>query len=444
MTRARDVANVLSTATALATDTETAAAISSHATASNGHISYGNTEGRPASPITGQVYSNTQTGFMEVYNGTSWEAIGAVASTVTGVTATNQGSGRDYNDGQSSVAFTPGSVAGSSYTVTPSPSTSPATFSGSSSPVTVTGLQSATEYTYTVVASNRYGTASASAASAGVTATTVPQAPTIGTATGADQSATLTFTAGNTGGSSITNYKYSTDNSTYTAFDPAQTSSPLTISGLTNDQSYSFYLKSVNANGDSAASAASNSVVPGVPTDFESIATVTVGAGGAASISFTSIPADYTHLQIRGIARGTRTDYSIDQLYTRVNGDTGTNYSWHWLRGNGSSAGTDAGTNATSMNLGWFATDATASVTNAFGGTVIDILDYANTNKYKTFRVLSGNDLNGGGSPFSGTIILISGLWRSTSAITSITLDPDNNNFAQYSHFALYGIKGVA
>ena len=122
MTRARDVANVLSTATALATDTETAAAISSHATAANGHVSYGNTAGRPASPITGQVYSNTQTGFMEVYTGETygWEHVGGITSTVTGVTATNSPSGRAYNNGAASVAFTPGSVLGRSYTVTSS------------------------------------------------------------------------------------------------------------------------------------------------------------------------------------------------------------------------------------------------------------------------------------------------------------------------------------
>ena len=182
MTRARDVANVLSTSTALATDTETAAAISSHATASNGHISYGDTAGRPASPITGQVYSNTQTGFMEVYSSTyGWEQVGGISSTVTGVTATNSGSGRAYNNGAASVSFTPGTVSGRSYTVTSSPGSYTAT--GSSSPITVTGLQSSTQYTYTVTATNNYGTSSASSASSGVTATTVPQAPTIGPAT---------------------------------------------------------------------------------------------------------------------------------------------------------------------------------------------------------------------------------------------------------------------
>ncbi len=373
---------------------------------------------------------------MEVYNGTSWEAIGAVASTVTGVTATNQGSGRAYNNGQSSVAFTPGSVIGSSYTVTSTPGSYIAT--GSASPLTVTGLQSATEYTYTVVASNRYGTAAASAASAGVTATTVPQAPTIGTATGADQSATLTFTAGANGGSSITNYKYSTDNSTYSAFSPAQTSSPLTISGLTNNQSYSFYLKAVNANGDSAASAASNTVVPVMPGNFESIATATViASGGSNFVEFTSIPNTYKHLQLRILARGTNANTQM-QLAYKFNSDSGSNYTFHLLRGDGSGAFADGAANQgfAGATVRYAAANATSQI---FGAGVSDILDYSNTNKYKTVRSIGGTDQNG-----SGQVYFSSNLWRDTSAISSIYIyNQDGNNIAQYSHFALYGIKGA-
>ena len=172
------------------------------------------------------------------------------------------------------------------------------------------------------------------------------------------------------------------------------------------------------------------------------IDSVTVGSGGSSTISFTSIPSTYKHLQIRGIARSTRTDYAIDQLYTRFNSDSGSNYAWHWLNGTGAAANTDAGTSATSMNLGWFATNATASVTNAFGGLIIDILDYANTSKYKTVRTFIGNDLNGGGSPFTGNVSVISGLWQNTNAITSITFDPSAADFAQYSKFSLYGYTG--
>ena len=76
------------------------------------------------------------------------------------------------------------------------------------------------------------------------------------------------------------------------------------------------------------------------------------------------------------------------------------------------------------------------------GGTapIVDVLDYANTNKFKTIRNLEGFDVNGSG----GLVALTSGLYRSTSAITSIKLTPNAGNYAQYSHFALYGIKGAA
>jgi hypothetical protein len=80
--------------------------------------------------------------------------------------------------------------------------------------------------------------------------------------------------------------------------------------------------------------------------------------------------------------------------------------------------------------------------TTYYSASIIDILDYANTNKYKTYRALTGIDKNG-----SGSIQLTSGVWRNTTAITSITITPQSNTsptnqFQQYSQFALYGIKG--
>ena len=438
MTRARDVANVLSTATDLATDVETAAAVSAHNSATNGHTSRGNTAGRPASPTAGDIYVNTQTGFVEVYTGATygWEQVGGISSTPTISSVTNSGTGRAYNNGSASIAFSPGTILGRSYTVTSSPGSYTAT--GTTSPISITGLQSNTSYTYTVTATNNYGTSSASSASTGVVATTVPQAPTIGTATGADSSATLTFTAGATGGSSITNYKYSTDNSTYTAFSPAQTSSPLSISGLTNGTSYSFYLKAVNTNGDSTASSASNSIVP-ISTSFESIATTTVGPSGSASITFTDNGAwtNYTHLQIRGILRNTG---SIIQgingdLVVRFNSDSGSNYADGFLYGvDTTGIGVDYETNVGRMYFG-NGTGNTATA-NAFGSFVIDILDFKNTNKYKSVRTLMGNMQSSYGQAF-----LTSGIWLSTNAITSLTFTSNNGNFAQYSKFALYGIK---
>ena len=168
-------------------------------------------------------------------------------------------------------------------------------------------------------------------------------------------------------------------------------------------------------------------------TSFESIATTTVGSGGSSSVTFSSIPGTYTHLQIRYLGRGTRA-LTIDNVGLEINADSGNNYAAHNLQGDGSSASASALTsNPYTYVPQVSAANATASI---FGVAVIDILDYANTNKYKTLRALGGHDQNG-----SGVVQLRSGLWQSTNAITSIKLTPDGGSWAQYSHFALYGIK---
>jgi hypothetical protein len=172
--------------------------------------------------------------------------------------------------------------------------------------------------------------------------------------------------------------------------------------------------------------------------DFESIATVSVGSGGAANVEFTSIPATYTHLQVRGISRatGTPSATSFNLLYVELNSDTGSNYSEHRLEGNGSTVSASGSANTTKMNASIESgSNQTASV---FGVAIIDILDYANTNKYKTIRGLGGADSNG-----SGALGLQSGSWRSTNAITSVKLTPQANNFDQYTTFALYGCKSA-
>ena len=94
---------------------------------------------------------------------------------------------------------------------------------------------------------------------------TTPSAPTSLSATAGDGQATISFTAGSNGGSAITNYKYSTDGTTDTPLSPADSSSPITIPGLTNGTNYTIYLKAVNSNGDSSASS-SVSVTPVAPT----------------------------------------------------------------------------------------------------------------------------------------------------------------------------------
>jgi len=180
------------------------------------------------------------------------------------------------------------------------------------------------------------------------------------------------------------------------------------------------------------------------PSSYESIATVTVGAGGAANIEFTSIPSTYTHLQIRGIARANRATYGADTIRLTVNSDTGANYAFHNLRGDGSSAAAGADPNSSYIRfLDSVGTNNGPGAGNV-GISICDILDYANTNKFKTLRVLCGVDTNGTVAGFGGVVGITSGLWRNTNAITSIKLVVETGiNFLQYSQFALYGIKGA-
>ena len=175
-----------------------------------------------------------------------------------------------------------------------------------------------------------------------------------------------------------------------------------------------------------------------LPTSYESIATTTVGSGGSATVTFSSIPSTYTHLQIRAIVRSTYTSSVTTGTGTiRFNSDTGNNYAWHQLRTSGASVGA-AASSTTSSGVA-FSDIGGTSVSSFFGAGIVDILDYANTNKYKTVRVLTGSD---GNTTNDDWLYLGSSLWQSTNAITSITLTPSTNNYAQYSHFALYGIKG--
>jgi hypothetical protein len=163
-------------------------------------------------------------------------------------------------------------------------------------------------------------------------------------------------------------------------------------------------------------------------TSYESIATA-AGTGASASITFSSIPSTYKHLQIRAIARTA----SGTGAFLQYNSDTGTNYTRHYVEGNGTAASSGSGTSTTKI-------DYIQAVSNANinGVNIVDILDYTNTNKYKTTRILQGYDANG-----TGNIGLGSGLWMSTSAISTITITTSNGaNFATTTQFALYGIKG--
>jgi len=169
-------------------------------------------------------------------------------------------------------------------------------------------------------------------------------------------------------------------------------------------------------------------------TDFYQIATTTVGSGGATDVTFSSIPQDYTHLQIRVISRANAA-IGDDLLRFQFNADTGSNYSYHTLSGNGSSAASSAATSTSFLITQQ--SPGNNRTSNTYGAYIVDILDYKDTNKFKTIRSIGGYDANG-----TGELGLSSGNWRSTNAVTSIKLYIGIYNLSQYSSIQLYGIKG--
>ena len=171
--------------------------------------------------------------------------------------------------------------------------------------------------------------------------------------------------------------------------------------------------------------------------DYESISTTTLSTD-TATVTFSSIPGTYAHLQLRCLIRSNRSIGDGADLKIKFNGSS-TDYAFHDLSGDGASATAASDTSAVAISLQRIASDNTAG-SNIFAGMVIDILDYTSTSKNKTVRSLGGYDRNGGGQ-----ISLSSGLWyASPAAITSIELTTTaTTSFKQYTQFALYGIKGA-
>jgi hypothetical protein len=165
---------------------------------------------------------------------------------------------------------------------------------------------------------------------------------------------------------------------------------------------------------------------------FESIATQ-VGTGSSATLTFSSIPSTYKHLQIRLIAN----DGSNNYVALRFNGDTGANYAQHLLIGDGANVLASANTLRSSAQ---FVGQAVAT-TSMVGASIIDIHDYGSTTKNKTIRTFHGWDTNNSGAD-GGIVRLTSALWLNTAAVTSITLLNLGANFSTTSVFSLYGIKG--
>lgn len=170
---------------------------------------------------------------------------------------------------------------------------------------------------------------------------------------------------------------------------------------------------------------------------MELISTQILGTA-AATITFSSIPQTYKHLQVRVVGRFSANSSGNVDLSMRVNGDTVSgHYAWHQLIGNGSSATFNTATSTNYIAAGVVPNN--LATTNTFSGTVIDVLDYTSASKNKTIRAL------GGVAPASTLQVqLASGLWISTAAVTSLSFFDGMNvtNFMVGTRISLYGVLG--
>jgi hypothetical protein len=163
--------------------------------------------------------------------------------------------------------------------------------------------------------------------------------------------------------------------------------------------------------------------------------TITVGAAGAASVTFNSIPqTGYTDLVIKVSARGDSSTSTKYTIYGKFNGSA-TSYSGKYLEGNGASAASGA-MPTTGFGAGNF--DNATFTANTFGNSEIYIPNYTSAN-YKSVSVDATTENNATTSYAD----FYAGLWSNTAAITSVTLTPEAGNFVQYSTFSLYGVSAL-
>lgn len=174
---------------------------------------------------------------------------------------------------------------------------------------------------------------------------------------------------------------------------------------------------------------------------FDSISTSTLGTA-AASISFSSIPTTYSHLQIRGLGRSSAAA-ELQDIRIQFNGDTAANYMLHRVGSQGGASAThnylgSTGVTYTYPGLPLPSAGQTAAI---WGSAIIDIPDYKSANKNKSIKTFGGySTLNVSGNNYS---YFGAGTWLNTAAITSILLYPSSGNFTAGTTYALYGIKGA-
>ena len=248
---------------------------------SKGGIPSGNSASRPSSPAIGDTYYDGTLGFLLIWDGTAFIPCSAPAAQPS-IAVTDVGTGVAYGTVQGSVAFTEGASGGKAAGFTATQSTFSAT--GTSSPLVVTITGNPGSYSFSGTAYNGFGT-SPSSTSVAQTLTSVPEAPTIGTTTLSDANAVVNWTLNATGGkalTAITITPYLNGTTAQTPVNATTTSSTShTVTGLTQGSSYTFKVKTTNANGVGLESSASNSVTIPITYQMETLVIAGGGAGGS-------------------------------------------------------------------------------------------------------------------------------------------------------------------
>ena len=172
-----------------------------------------------------------------------------------------------------------------------------------------------------------------------------------------------------------------------------------------------------------------------MPANYVLLEKITVGAAGASSVTFSSIPqTGYTDLVLKFSTRSTTTSgASYNYISLQPNGST-TSLNFKFLYGLGSSAASESDN---SIALGGYSSDS-STTSNTFSNGEIYIPNYAGSN-YKSFSSDSVTENNS----TSAMAALAASLWSNTAAITSLTLTQATGNFAQYSTFYLYGVAAL-
>jgi hypothetical protein len=180
-----------------------------------------------------------------------------------------------------------------------------------------------------------------------------------------------------------------------------------------------------------------------LPASYESISSVVVSGTSTTSVSITSIPQTYASLELRILMRDAFTTFSGNSgLSLTFNGNTSNIYAGHRLTGQPTSAITTATATSTQIDLRssgmWSGSPVPA---NTFAATIINIQDYS-TSKSKTMRYLAGGDFNSTTGDALSSVTQGSGMWNTSTAISSIQILGAASYFVAGSIVSLYGIKG--